>query len=294
MKLLEITPGDVVRIARFGLLRQEIPMAAALVITDRCQLSCRHCRVANVTREDMPLAEIEAALRRHRARGIRALALEGGEPFLWRDGDARLEDVVRLARRLGYWRVHVYTNGVRPMETSADMVWVSLDGRRDAYTALRGDHFEQVVRNIRAAKARRVGLIFVANRENRSELRPFLEWSRELPVVGTMFYLHTPYYGHDELRLPPEERAAVIDELLGFVDEGLPILNSRGALRLLRSGAWKRPSEMWWITDAQGDHACCRAASPEVCAECGYAGCVELYAAQRWEVSAIRMLVRSA
>ena len=293
MNLPDVTARDVAHIARFGLLRQDVPMAVAVVITDRCQLSCRHCRVANIARADMPLAAVEAALRRHRARGIRALALEGGEPFLWRDGRARLEDIVRLARSLGYWRVHIYTNGVRPIETSADMVWVSLDGRREAYTALRGDHFDQVVANIRDAKAPRVGLIFVVTHENRGEMRPFLEWSRALPVVGTMFYLHTPYYGRDELHLPPEERTAVIDEMLRFVDEGLPIRNSKGALRLLRSGAWKRPSAMWWVADAHGDVACCRAASPAVCAECGYAGCVELYAAQRLDLSAIRMLVRS-
>jgi MoaA/NifB/PqqE/SkfB family radical SAM enzyme len=294
MKMGEVTFGDAVRFARFAVLRQDVPMAVALVVTDRCQLTCRHCRVANVTRRDMPFAAVEATLRRHRANGVRALALEGGEPFLWRDGEARLEDIVLLARGLGYWRIHIYTNGLRAIDTSADMVWVSLDGRRDAYTMLRGDHFDVVVANVRAARARRVGLIFVVNRLNRHEMRPFLEWSGTLPVAGTMFYLHTPYYGRDELRLLPDERREVIDEMLGFVDERLPILNSRGALTLLRSGAWKRPSRMWWVADAMGDHACCRAASPEVCAECGYSGCVELFAAQRLDLTAIRMLVRSA
>jgi len=288
------TLGDAVHAFRFAGLRQDVPMAVALVLTDRCQLSCRHCRVANVVRKDMTLAEIETALRRHRGRGIRALALEGGEPFLWRDGDARLDDVVALARRLGYWRVHVYTNGIRPIETSADMAWVSLDGRREAYATLRGDHFDRVVANIRAARVRRMGLIFVVNRRNREEVRPFLEWSRTLPVAGTMFYLHTPYYGRDELRLAPEERVEVLDALLRHADAGLPILNSRAALRMMRSGDWRRPSRMWWVADRDGDHECCRAASPEVCAECGYAGCVELLAAQRLHPSAIAMLARIA
>lgn len=292
MRAPDVTIGDAARIFRFGVLRQDVPMAVALVLTDRCQLRCRHCRVANVTRTDLTLGEVEAALRRHRARGIRALALEGGEPFLWRDGDARLDDVVALARRLGYWRVHVYTNGLRPIRTSADTVWVSLDGRRDAYAMIRGDHFDRVVANIRDARVRRLGLIYVVNHLNRGEIRPFLEWSRALPVAGTMFYLHTPYYGRDELRLEPAERVAVLDELCQLADEGLPILNSRAALRMLRSGHWRRPSRIWWVADASGDHACCRAASPEICAECGYAGCVELLAAQQLRPSAIRALAR--
>ena len=288
------TFGDAVRLARFAILRQDVPLAVALVLTDRCQLACRHCRVANVARRDLTIAEVEAALRRHRGRGIRALALEGGEPFLWRDGVRRLDDVVALARRLGYWRVHVYTNGIAPIETSADMAWVSLDGRRGAYAALRGDHFDHVVANIRSARARRLGLIFVVSHENRGEVEPFLEWSRSLPVVGTMFYLHTPYYGRDELALSARERVEVCDDLLRLSGCGLPILNSPAALRLLRDGNWRRPTTMWWVADADGDHACCRAASPEVCAACGYAGCVELVAAQRLRPSAIRALARIA
>lgn len=292
MRVPDVTLGDAVRLFRFGVLRQDVPMAVALVLTDRCQLRCRHCRVANITRRDLRLVEVEAALRRHRAKGIRALALEGGEPFLWRDGDARLEDVVALARSLGYWRVHVYTNGLRPIRTSADTVWVSLDGRRDAYATIRGDHFDRVVANIHGARARRMGLIFVVNRLNREEIRPFLEFSRTLPVAGTMFYLHTPYYGRDELRLDHAERVAVLDDLIRLVDDGLPVLNSRAALRMLRSGEWRRPSRIWWVADAAGDYACCRAESPEVCAECGYAGCVELLAAQQLRPSAVRALAR--
>jgi hypothetical protein len=109
-----------------------------------------------------------------------------------------------------------------------------------------------------------------------------------------MFYLHTPYYGRDELRLEAGERVEVLDELLRLADAGHPILNSRAALRLLRSGDWRRPSRIRWIADAMGDHVCCGAMSPEVCAECGYAGCVELLAAQRHHLSALRTLARLA
>ncbi len=282
---------DAVHLARFALLRQEVPMAAALVVTDRCQLACRHCRVANVVGRDMTLLEVEAALGRHRAMGIRALALEGGEPFLWHDGPAGLDDVVRLARRMGFWRVHVFTNGLLPIRSSADRVWVSIDGLRRTYAGLRGDHFDRVVANVRDARARRLGIVFTVNRLNRTDLGPVLELARSLPVDGVMAFLHTPYYGHDELALSATERSAVIDELLELRRTGLPVLNTPSALALLRSGDWPRPNRIWWVTDAAGDHPCCRAASPEVCEECGYAGCVELIAAQRLRPSAIRALL---
>ncbi len=291
MKAVLPGPADLVRLLRFVVLRQEVPLAGALVLTDRCQLACRHCRVANITGRDLPLAEVEAALRRQRRLGIRALALEGGEPFLWRDGPARLDDVVRLARRLGFWRIHVYTNGLLPIHSSADKVWVSIDGLRATYARLRGDHFDRVVENIRAAHARRVGIVFTVNRRNRGDLRPVLELARRLPVDGVMVFLHTPYYGRDELAFSPGERAAVIDELIALRRSGLPLLNSPAALALLRSGDWPRPNRIWWVSDAAGDHPCCRGASPEVCGECGYAGCVELIAAQRLRPSAVRALL---
>lgn len=284
------TLGDAVGLLRFALFRQQVPMAAALVVTDRCQLACRHCRVANLVGRDMPLAEIEVALRRQRDRGIRALALEGGEPFLWHDGDADLETVVRLARRLGFWRVHVFTNGLLPIRTTADRVWVALDGLPETYASLRGDHFDAVVANVRAARAPSLGLVFTVNRVNRADLGPVLELARTLPVLGVMAFLHTPYYGRDELALGPLERREVIDELLARRRAGAPVLNSLAALGLLRSGDWPRPNRIWWVADAAGDHPCCRAASPEVCRQCGYAGCVELIAAQRLRPSAIRAL----
>ena len=31
--------------------------------------------------------------------------------MLWRDGDHTVEDAIRLARRLGFYHVHLYTNG---------------------------------------------------------------------------------------------------------------------------------------------------------------------------------------
>ena len=58
----------------------------------------------------MTLAQSSRAEGRVR-RGCRELYLSGGEPMLWRDGSRIEEDIVVEARRLGYFHVHVYTNG---------------------------------------------------------------------------------------------------------------------------------------------------------------------------------------
>jgi len=113
-------------------------------------------------------------------------------------------------------------------------------------------------------------------------------------VIGVMFYFHTPYYGRDDLFLDAEERAPAIDELITCIREGLPVLNSRSALRALRSGAWPRPLRLALVADVDGEWVCCRAsgAPGDVCADCGYAACTELVMAQRLRPSAVLAMLR--
>ena len=60
---------------------------------------------------------------------LRFLLLYGGEPFLWRDGEHRLRDVVAEARRMGFAMVAVVTNGTYGLDLAeADLIFVSVDG----------------------------------------------------------------------------------------------------------------------------------------------------------------------
>ena len=70
-------------------------------ILTRCNLNCRHCAVANIRRTDYPMSRVSADMADLYRRGCRILFLYGGEPFLWRDGDLRLVDLVAEARRIG-------------------------------------------------------------------------------------------------------------------------------------------------------------------------------------------------
>jgi len=100
----------------------------------------------------------------------------------------------------------------------------------------------------------------------------FLQWVRgsRLPVIGVMFYFHTPYYGRDELFLTASERAPIIDRLLACLRAGLPVLNSRAGLRALQSGDWPRRTPAARVADVDGEYVCCRAPDG-VCEDCGYA-----------------------
>lgn len=278
---------------RFVVLRRVEPLIYGIALTDRCNLACRGCRVSNTGRPDMSWDQLVAAMRNAWARGFRELYFTGGEPMLWRDGARRLEDAVAEAKRVGFFHVHVYTNGTLGLDTPADLVWVSMDGLPGTFDVRRGDHFEQVERAVRLGRHPKTAVIYVVDRQTAGGIEPFLRWVREtrFPVAGVMFYFHTPYYGQDELFLTADERAPIIDRLLDCIRAGLPVINSRAGLLALKSGNWPRRFSVARVLDVDGESVCCRA-SDEVCVDCGYAACTEITEAWRLRPSAVAGMAR--
>ena len=281
---------------RFAVLRRPAPLIYGIALTDRCNLACRGCTVSNTGRPDMSWTQVVGAMKGARSRGFRDLYLSGGEPTLWRDGTRSMEDVVIEARRQGFFHVHVYTNGMLGLGTSADLVWVSMDGLPGTFELRRGAVFHHVERAVRARQHPKVAVIYVIDRNTAAGIGPFLQWVRdtEFPVVGVMFYFHTPYYGRDELFLPFEERAPIIDELQRQRRASLPVLNSRAGLRALKFGRWPRRLPVTYVADVEGESVCCRASSlaVDVCNDCGYAACTELTEAGRLRPSALLGMLR--
>jgi MoaA/NifB/PqqE/SkfB family radical SAM enzyme len=269
------------------------PLFYGVALTDRCNLRCAGCRIPDLGRPDLTWEALDALLRGAHARGFRELYFSGGEPMLWRDGTRTVEDGIRLARRLGFYHVHLYTNGTSGLATSADLVWVSVDGLPETYNLRRGDHFAEVEAAIREPGHPPVAVLYVIDRATRDGAEPFLRWVRDsaLPVIGVMFYFQTPYYGYDELFLDAGERQPAIDTLLACRRAGLPVLNSRAGLLALRSGRWARRTPAAAVADVDGESVCCRA--PDwCCADCGYAACTEIAEALRLRPSAVLAMGR--
>jgi MoaA/NifB/PqqE/SkfB family radical SAM enzyme len=278
---------------RFAVLRLPAPLIYGIALTDRCNLACRGCHVSNTGRDDMPWDQLVAVMQNAWTRGFRELYFSGGEPMLWRDGDFTLEDAILEAKKIGFFHVHVYTNGLLGLNTPADLVWVSIDGLPGTFEKRRGDHFRQVELAVRSDSHPKVACIYVIDRNTAEGIEPFLRWVREtkFPVIGVMFYFHTPYYGRDELFLTVEERAPIIDRLLVCIRSGMRVINSRAGLLALKSGNWPRRFPVASVVDVDGESVCCRA-SDEVCADCGYAACTELTEFQRLRPSAVLGMMR--
>jgi Fe-coproporphyrin III synthase len=261
------------------LLRRRDPIVGSLILTDRCNLACRHCAVANLRRVNYPFERLQADLRMMHDQGVRILFLYGGEPLLWRDGDRTLHDVVAEARRVGYLLVNVVTNGTFDLDLpDLDLVMVSLDGTREHHEAIRGHNYERVIENITAASADNICLYMAVNRINLDDIEHVCDLARDLPHVRAVsFNVHTPYPGTEDLSLTADQRRAVCARIARMIDEGYPVLNIRSALPRIADGSAPRPCPQCVIVEDGEEWTCGRCIEiPGLCEQCGFFFAAEL------------------
>ncbi len=264
------------------------PLIRGLVLSNRCNLKCRHCRVSERGSRDLSFQEVTSAINAYHSQGGRCLYLEGGEPFLWHDGRHDLNDVVDYAHQQGFLTVVIYTNGTFPIRTNADTVFVSIDGLRDTHDELRGRSFDRIIRNIQASSHPSLYVNYTINSLNKSELTAFCQCMEGIERVrGTFFYFYTPYYGYDPLYIAPEGRRRILEELLEL-RRHYRVLNSRAGLLSALRNDWKRPLSVCSVYESGVVYECCRySGDPELCAQCGYLSYVEIDQTLKLKPSAV-------
>jgi len=226
--------------------------------------------------------------------GIRSVFVEGGEPFLWRCGKRGLEDVVLAARAIGLRLVTLYTNGTLPIETSADTVFVSLDGLKETNDSLRGPVYDRVMGNIDSSSHPNILINYTINTRNRCDIEPFCQAIGAHPnIKGVFFHFHTPYYGVDDLFLDLEQRRVTIERISRLKRKGRPILNSAACLRAVARDRWKRPSRLCYVYAHSRLYQCCRAIGrQDACRNCGYLGYPEIIQILKLRPSAVLAAMR--
>ena len=289
--------ADLARIAGVGLRhevsrvtrRHPIPLVGGIAINDRCNLACAHCGVSNRGLPDLTWQEVRTGLATLRGMGIRLLYIEGGEPTLWRDGEYRLPDLVRLARRLGFVFIALYTNGTMGIPPDVDVVFVSLDGPREVNDAIRGRSYDRVVSAIESSAHPRIVLNSTISPRNEAHIERFCEDAAAMPhVTGVFFYFVTPTSAADPLVMPYEARVPVVERLLRLKYAGAPVLNSAAALRRIVRNTWARPARSCYLWANGRLSRCCRSIGDRhACANCGYLGYPELEAISRLDPGAL-------
>ncbi len=271
MKQLFYLPIWFLRAKLFG---RKAPLQTVLFILDKCNLSCKHCSVYNHENPKfMTFDEIREQLEYSYKLGSRFVDLEGGEPTLWREGDRDINDVIRLAREVGFYSVTVTTNAQRPFaDLQADSIWVSLDGVGEYHDIIRGKGaFSRLTKNIDGQNHPDLSVNMVINTENYHAVADTIEFVRNHPKIKSIsLNFHTPYPGSEALFVPWELRHRIIDTIIEYKRKGYPIMNSVSGLKLMKDNNFKK--ECWvsnFILSDGSRHETCVAREYDLCDKCG-------------------------
>lgn len=286
--------------ARFGLrtllFHREEPILGTIILTDRCNLHCKHCSVNNVTSVIHPYPRIRAEMEQLYAMGIRILFFCGGETFLWEDGDRTLRDLVREAKAMGFLIVNVVTNGTFPLDLpEADLILLSLDGDRERHNAVRGDTYDRIMENIQRAPADNICFYMAINQINREAVREVCLLARDTPHVRAVsFNFHTPYPDTRELALSREEKAACCRTIARMMEEGAPVFNLKSAFPHLIHNTFPTPCRQCVVLENGKLSTCGRCVDiPGLCEECGYFFVAEYTLLFRGNVRVILEMLRT-
>ncbi|MHA1558300.1 MAG: radical SAM protein [Alphaproteobacteria bacterium] len=265
---------------KIKILRKEIPFIGGIIISEKCNLKCKHCSVAN-KEICLTFKDIENGLKIIYDKGVRSVFISGGEPFLWEDGKYKLEDVTKLAYEIGFYLISIYTNGTFPLRTSCDAIFVSMDGLKETTNKLRGNKtniYDRIIKNIKESKHPNIIINYTINSKSQADIENFCEEiKKNNQIKGIFFYFHTPYYGFDELFLNLDEKRKIIRRIISLKRSGNKIFNSYAALKGVYKDNWSRPSSACCVYANNKLYKCCRAiGNDDACKNCGYLGYPEI------------------
>jgi radical SAM protein with 4Fe4S-binding SPASM domain len=166
-----------------------------LQLTRRCNLRCRHCYLAEMRSEDLPLEDALAIIRQFSSHGGLRLLISGGEPLLY----PYLKDFIAETDNMQLRRV-LLTNGTLITDQNASWLHVeeiqfSLDGWLHGHDLIRGPgSFDLTMRGIQASRLSGIPIsiatmIHSGNVNEFKEIQRFTneiqatEWGVDIPCV---------------------------------------------------------------------------------------------------------------
>lgn len=260
---------------RARILGRKGPLQSVVFVSDRCNLSCRHCSVYN---HKNPLnkswEQIKEELEYCYAQGSRFVDFEGGEPFLWTDGDKDVNDLCDLARSLGFFSCTITTNAQKPFAGSrADSIWVSMDGVGEMHDRIRGEGaFARLEKNIAASGFKNLSVNMAINVINADGVADAIEYAAASPYIKEIsLNFHTPFPGTEDMAISMEKRREIIDMIISYKKRGYPIMNSLTGLKHMRDMDFK---PVCWMTNfiyVDGTRCdTCMGEKLGICSRCGF------------------------
>ncbi|MHB8063107.1 MAG: radical SAM protein, partial [Ruminiclostridium sp.] len=170
------------------------PILGTIILTDKCNLSCKHCSVNNINGVVHPYIQIREEMKCLFKQGIRILFFCGGETFLWNDGEKTLRDLVKEAKQMGFLIVNVVSNGTYILDLpEADLILLSLDGGKEKHNDIRGDTYDTILQNIENATSDNICLYMAINQINKDDIQEVCTVVKNMKNIRAVsFNFHTP------------------------------------------------------------------------------------------------------
>ncbi|MBO7536835.1 MAG: radical SAM protein [Alphaproteobacteria bacterium] len=255
------------------LFKKREPILGTVIVTDRCNLHCKHCSVNNITAVMHPYDQIKKEMQLLYDMGVRILFFCGGETFLWKDENHNLRNLVIEAKQMGFLIVNVVTNGTFPIDLpEANLILLSLDGDKQRHNEIRGNTYDIIMNNIHNATADNICLYMAINKINKDYIRDVCLTARDTKNIRAIsFNFHTPYPDTKELALTKEEKATCCEIISQMMKEGAPIFNLKNAFPYLIENQFPTPCHQCVVIENGKLSTCGRCIEiPGLCEQCGY------------------------
>lgn len=292
MKYLKVK--SLLSLGTFGLktilFKMKKPILGTIILTDYCNLTCKHCAVNNINKVIYPYTAILEEMHSLYRDGIRILFFCGGETLCWKDDSKTIRELVKEAREIGFLIVNLVTNGTIDLDIpEADVIFLSLDGTKENHNYIRGNTFDTIMKNISKANSSNISVYMAVNKVNYKDIEPLCELVKVTPNLNSIsFNFHTPYKGTEWLSLSTEEKVQAVTSIKSAIKKGYPIFNLYSALDYYLSNKWDRPCYQCIVSENKQRFVCGRCVEIDgLCEQCGYLFAVEFSLLCKGNISVI-------
>lgn len=269
--------STLVKFSAFGistiLFKRKKPILGTIIITDKCNLSCKHCSVNNINAVFYPYMQIKKEMELLYEQGIRILFFCGGETFMWQDENKNIRDLVIESKKMGFLIVNVVTNGTFKIDLpEADLILVSLDGDEKRHNIIRGDTYQTIMENIDKATSNNICLYMAINQINKDTIESVCKVAKnKRNVRAVSFNFHTPYPDTKKLSLSILDKEKCCQTIKRKIEEGYPIFNLKSAFPYIIQNKFPTPCYQCVVIEKGEISICGRCIhEPGLCEKCGY------------------------
>ena len=249
-----------------------------MIIHYACNLKCRHCSIASNYElipgtHSISFNDASGEMRSEYKKGARILFFEGGEPTIWKDDDKRLTDLIAEGRKIGYYVIGYTTNGTGIINEQSDVISISLDGPKKVHDDIRGQGtYDLLMKNLEKTEHPNIFANMVVMKPNLDSIKETAEIVKENKHIrGLMLnFLTPPPY---DIALSHEEKVQVVQDVMSWRKENLPILNTERALKELLIEDYSKSCPYWISSFTLPDgskYNGCPMRGTDSCKQCGF------------------------